>query len=102
MYCNAMTTRLLVGMLTPAIRATAHAPFRRRDGLEADARRLKHPRRPVEAGPCQETAERKKSHAHATAPGPRTRSGWRVYRAAARGRQQAPASIGRRHARRSI
>ena len=35
MYCSAMTTRLLVGMLTPAIRATSAAPLPRLTGAFA-------------------------------------------------------------------
>src|SRR3712207_4679762 len=56
MYWSGMTTRLLVGMLTPAMRATVHLHV---GGLGEAAGLLSA--RPVEAGPCAVVVQAKKA-----------------------------------------
>src|SRR5208337_280449 len=90
MYWSAMMTRLLVGILTPAMRAIRSILHFSGASCEKPKRRGPKPtRRPVEAGPCREPTKRKKSHALAMASGPRTYSGWRAYNPAVTPRQPA-------------
>src|ERR1700694_648742 len=71
-----MMTRLLVGMLTPAIRAIRSCSICAM--LTRVAKHRGTDRRGVRWRPAlAENPKRKKSHALDMAPGPRTRSGWR-------------------------
>src|ERR1700691_1480300 len=55
-----MITRLLVGILTPAMRAIHPSPFRRRSTMRNQVPR-EPSRRPVGAGPCRESRENAKN-----------------------------------------
>jgi hypothetical protein len=58
-----MTTRLLVGILTPAMRAIRLNLHFGDAPMSKTERRGTPSRRPVEAGPCRESKKTQKSHA---------------------------------------
>src|SRR5271155_4254349 len=86
-----MITRLLVGMFTPAMRATGQSPFQPRAILRGGCT---HPSVRWRPAPAELTPNAKSPMRSLPAPGPRTRSGWRSYRVRVGGRQPALARVG--------
>src|SRR5271156_1457195 len=81
-----MITRLLVGIFTPAMRATAQSPSQPRAILRGGCT---HPSVRWRPAPAEMTPNAKSPMRSLAAPGPRTRSGLPSYRGRVRGRQPA-------------